>query len=885
MGRDRAVSLLADDDVSLLGAGHVHGLRAVRREAVRLAGLDHLFPQRKAVPCGDVDLVRQFAVETDAEHARLQAAHDAFAEGHEREGRVGEIHVRGERLEDLARIGPDHGGGRPLLGHRGAVDLQFRPFGLQPLFQPIEHARGVAGGGGHQETVVCEARGHAVVHHHAVGLAHHAVPAAAYGELGPCVGVDTVEEFRRIGSLDVDLAERGRIHDTGGRAQGLGFTRHGGVNVLARTGEIPRTLPLADVLESRAVRLVPGVHRGLAHRVRQRAAVATRDGAEGDGRERRAERGRADLGDRLADRVRQQGQTDDVGRLALVRRHAVGGVALRVLDRAEAFARCQQDVAFGHVVLVIDEMLAREGFAEQRLHRPQRLEVQLVFRGNRGDGRRGMPKGRQRALCSARAIGERRAKAEPRIEGPRDLHRLDTLVRQEAGECVVVAQLARRLAVKVDRRAETARNEDVVAGNAGHPRPLYRADIDAFHALAAMRAGNHRAAQHLNAGFGGASQQRLTHFGARVDDGRQVARRGLCFKRKGETVVVVHKGDAAAPERDAIARRIGAGCVCQHDARQVVVAENDGALVCAGGENHALGAEMPEALSCNALAPPGPDVIGAPLDRHQVVVVVVPEDRGAIEHEDVRQLRQFFRYAGHPGRAFHAIDLPRPRQQAAAAFGAFLHEDGAHALASRLQRGGQAGRPGTDDDDVAMPVHPVVGVRVGRVGRDAQAGGGPQCRLIELLPEALGPHEGLVIKAGDQDGGGEAVDGADVELDAREAIDARRRQARVKLDFGRAQVRLGVGALLELHQCIRLLVARGKHAARAVILEAACDEVDAIGEQGGSEGVACVALQLPAVEREVQRPHSVDAACADEARIARPRAAHLAPPGGSSPGL
>ena len=61
---------------------------------------------------------------------------------------------------------------------------------------------------------------------------------------------------------------------------------------------VPGPLPLADVLEHGAVRLVPGVHRRAPHRVEQRAAVAPDDRAEGHRRIGRAEGRDADLGDR-----------------------------------------------------------------------------------------------------------------------------------------------------------------------------------------------------------------------------------------------------------------------------------------------------------------------------------------------------------------------------------------------------------------------------------------------------------------------------------------------------------------------------------------------------------------------------------------------------------
>ena len=67
--RDGPVGLLADDRIALLGAEDVHRLRAVRRDAERLAGGHHGLPQRQAVPRRDVELEGELPGERDAEHA------------------------------------------------------------------------------------------------------------------------------------------------------------------------------------------------------------------------------------------------------------------------------------------------------------------------------------------------------------------------------------------------------------------------------------------------------------------------------------------------------------------------------------------------------------------------------------------------------------------------------------------------------------------------------------------------------------------------------------------------------------------------------------------------------------------------------------------------
>ena len=93
------------------------------------------------------------------------------------------------------------------------------------------------------------------------------------------------------------------------------------------------------------------------------------DRPEGDRRIGRAEGREPDLRDVLAQRLGGDGQAVHVGGLALVGRHAVGGEALDVLDRAHAFAHGQPDVLGGDVVLEIDEGLHRRVRRRRRVPR------------------------------------------------------------------------------------------------------------------------------------------------------------------------------------------------------------------------------------------------------------------------------------------------------------------------------------------------------------------------------------------------------------------------------------------------------------------------------------------------------------------------------------
>ena len=151
------------------------------------------------------------------------------------------------------------------------------------------------------------------------------------------------------------------------------------------------------------------------------------EGAEGGRRVGRPEGGQADLRRRLAEGVGGDHQAVDVRRLALVGRHAVGGVALDVLDRADALADGEADVLGGDVVLEVDEGLGawpasrsvgqlalrdaacRGGRRRRRRLGARRREARVA--GGRGARRRRRRRGRPRAPEAAAGAG---AAARPR---------------------------------------------------------------------------------------------------------------------------------------------------------------------------------------------------------------------------------------------------------------------------------------------------------------------------------------------------------------------------------------------------------------------------------------------------------------------------------------
>ena len=191
---------------------------------------------------------------------------------------------------------------------------------------------GIGRGRGHQEILLAEPPGRAVVEHQPVLAQHQPVARLADRQRREDVGVDAVEEIRGVRPLHGDLAERRDVDDAGRLARRRRLAHIGLLDRLAGQAIDHRAVPEAGRIHRRAVGDMPVVHR--RQPLGPDLAVALgRQRADRHRRERRAEARRADLGDLLAERVRHDGEAGHVRGLALVGRHAERRVALQMLDR------------------------------------------------------------------------------------------------------------------------------------------------------------------------------------------------------------------------------------------------------------------------------------------------------------------------------------------------------------------------------------------------------------------------------------------------------------------------------------------------------------------------------------------------------------------------
>ena len=325
----------------------------------------------------------------------------------------------------------------------------------------VQHAGGTAGRGGHEIALVGQARGGAVVEHHAVLAAHDAVARLADRQGLPAIGVDPVQELRRVPPLDIDLAQGRGVEDADTLPRRLALARDGRLHVFAGFGEIAWPLPLADILEHRALGDVPILHRRQAGRIELITPIAPTHGTEGDGRIGRPKGGRANLADRPSDGAGQDAQRVDVGGAPLIGTEAGQGVALQMLGGIEALAHGKLDIRERRVVLQIDEALA---LLRSSRHGPERLDrPMLPRRADRQYFHGGLETSRLgRCRPGARTLGQDARQVERAVAGAGAVHPAWALGRAQAGNGLVIGQLALGLAEQMHRRAQSARDRQQV---------------------------------------------------------------------------------------------------------------------------------------------------------------------------------------------------------------------------------------------------------------------------------------------------------------------------------------------------------------------------------------------------------------------------------------
>ena len=747
------------------------------------------------------------------------------------------------------------------------MDVEFRPLGLPPEFEPRVYCLRVAGGGVHQVAVLRHARGHAVVEDVAVLVQHEAVSAPADTESPEPRRVDAVEEYRGVGALDVDLAEGRRVEDRDAVAhrEALAIDRlaHGfaGLRVVAGA------LPAAYVLPRGAVGLVPGVHGGVAFGVEHVAGISSRGRAEGHRRIGWAKHRRARSVDLLSQRVGQDRDAVDVAELALVGAETQRRIALHMLHGLIAFAGGKLYVRRGDIRLQVDELFRGPAHGLLVGHEVQCPGRRLgrLSRIRSGEGGLAIAKpGARRSQCTC---GCAFLDAFPQRSFACDRAGAKTALSQGAGE-----ECRRRtappwpgagLGAEVQGGAPAAGLRDQVAfeppRRAGQCVSLVvqRRDDGAANSGAPEGFDHPVAGDHVDAGFHRGLDQRALGMLPRIDDRNHFASNPLPVHGSLVGAVVGREQHQPVAGRHGVPVDIGGDRRCKHDARQVVVGEHQGALDGAGGQHGLARAYTVQALAGNP-AVRRSQVIGAPLEDGEEVVVVVAAHGGAGQEGRVGAGREFGEGILHPVRAAPAAHGKRRPQKAAPKLLALVGDEDAGAGTGGFESGGETGGTRADHQHVAVVIHLVVDIGIPSARCFAKSGRTAQ-QAFPRHPQPGWLHEGLVVEPRGQ----EPAESANETLRAgtgRPCLEPVE-----EFHLGGPQVRGADRPVAEVQDGVGFFRTVSDDTARPRILETARDDIDAVREERGCQGVAGVALHGAAVEREVEHAAAIDSAAFGQA--------------------
>ena len=279
---------------------------------------------------------------------------------------------------------------------------------------------------------------------------------------------------------------------------------------------------------------------------------------------------------------------------------------------------------------------------------------------------------------------------------------------------------------------------------------------------------------------------------AAVDNGGNLDPQPAEIARGAPAVIVVGEDRDRFPGGGPPAVGIGPHRAGQHHAGPVVIAEGDRTFGRPGTQQGALRIDPPQDLT--RLVRRAVAVVGALLQGTVYAVIVGAVDTGPGHQADIVHRPQLARRPRGPVGAGHAVDLEAFRVETAAGQEILIRQDHARAAARGGQRRLQARRARPDDQQVAMQEALVIAVRIVPPRQPAQTGGRPDRRFVDLFPEALRPHEGLVVEPGAEERRDQVVHLQQIELQRPAMVLARGLQTVEQFRHRRPRVGLAPGA-------------------------------------------------------------------------------------------
>ena len=247
--------------MALLDAQRGQRLETVGADTQRCRRTQDVLPHRDAMVGRRVDLVGEFARETEPHHLERYAVVFDLEASHVRQGRRRDI-VSGQcEFQRLARMRTSDRHARVLVGDGHRLHAQIRPRGLQQELDMRHHLGRLRGGGGQEPAHVAQTRAGAVVQHGGVVVQHHAVTGFADRKARKDVYVDAIKKLPHVGALQFDLAEGRDVGDADCAAHEAHLLDVGACGGIARPTVVPRAQPRAGLGEDRTICGVPVVHR------------------------------------------------------------------------------------------------------------------------------------------------------------------------------------------------------------------------------------------------------------------------------------------------------------------------------------------------------------------------------------------------------------------------------------------------------------------------------------------------------------------------------------------------------------------------------------------------------------------------------------------------
>ena len=161
-------------------------------------------------------------------------------------------------------------------------------------------------------------------------------------------------------------------------------------------------------------------------------------------------------------------------------------------------------------------------------------------------------------------------------------------------------------------------------------RGVQRGDGHSLDALFAAHFEHPVSADHLDAARAGGLGQRPVRLASGIHHGDHLAAGLAPVDGRAIRRIVVGKQHQPLPGGHAVAVQIGPDRAGQHHARHIVIAEHQGPLDGARGQNHLFGAHPVQALA-RAVVRGEALMIAAPLDNTEEIMIVIAEYRAARE--------------------------------------------------------------------------------------------------------------------------------------------------------------------------------------------------------------------------------------------------------------